>query len=206
MPPRARISIPILLLLGLLALPIPAMAILKPGETFPKLNLPQPATVEEAAYLGIAPGEPFRLADIKADFLLLEVMSALCPHCQADADDMNEVFAGIQKQGLGDTLKILGVGVNNTEFELELFKSKYGVLFPLVPDTDMAVIEKAGVVGTPTYFLLDMRDGPQGPKVLHVHEGRADNADKFLRTLLREAGLENGAAKSKATEKEGKTK
>lgn len=200
MKPHARgTASVILLLLGLLALPGSARALIGQDQEFPDLNLPSPTKAEEAAYLGVKQGQSFGLGDIDADFLLLEVMSALCPHCQADADDMNEVFASIQRQGLGDELKVLGVGVNNTEFELELFKSKYGVLFPLVPDQNMTTIEKAGVMGTPTYFLLDLRDGSQAPKVLHVHEGRADDADSFLRTILREAGL-NGTAERKATE------
>ncbi len=196
MPSRARGTFTILLLLGLLALPCAAMAIPAPGQDFPDMLLPAPALAEDAASLGIAPGRPFRLSDVKADFLLLEAMSAMCPYCQADAPHINEVHAAIQKQGLGDRLKVLGVGVNNTEFEMELFRAKYGMLFPHVVDTDMTMVDKAGVVGTPTYFLLDLRG--QGLKVLHVVEGRMDSPDAFLRDILAKTGLRGQAAGTQA--------
>lgn len=167
-----------------------SLAVPKAGQEFPNLRLSPPMTAEDAAYLGVQPDQPFSLSNVAADFLLLEVMSALCPHCQADAPDMNEVFAAIQEQGLGKSLKVLGLGVNNTEFELTLFRNKYGVPFPLSVDQEMASVNQAGVVGTPTYFMLDLRG--QSPQVLHVVEGRMDNPEKFLKTIRSAAGLENG--------------
>ncbi len=178
--------------LFLLAVLQPGMSLAVPGKgrDFPDLRLPQPMTAEDAAYLGVRPDQPFSLSNVAADFLLLEVMSALCPHCQADAPDMNKVFAAIQEQGLGKNLKVLGLGVNNTEFELTLFRNKYGVGFPLVMDEEMAVVTQAGVVGTPTYFLLDLRG--QSLLVLHVVEGRMDSPERFLKTIRSATGLENG--------------
>jgi thiol-disulfide isomerase/thioredoxin len=165
-----------------------AMAVPEAGQEFPDLRLSPPATAEDAAYLGVKPGQPFPLSDVGSEFLLLEDMSALCPHCQADAPHMNEVFAAIQEQGLGKRLKVLGLGVNNTEFELTLYRNKYGVPFPLIMDEEMAAVAQAGVTGTPTYFLLDLRG--RSPRVLHVVEGRMDSPKKFLSKILAAAGLE----------------
>lgn len=167
-----------------------AWAVPQAGHDFPNLRLAPPMTAEDAVYLGVRPDRQFNLSNVAADFLLLEIMSALCPHCQADAPDMNEVFAAIQEQGLGENLKVLGLGVNNTEFELTLFRNKYGVPFPLSVDQEMASVNQAGVVGTPTYFLLDLRG--QSPQVLLVVEGRMDSPEKFLKSIRSATGLENG--------------
>ncbi|WP_027367208.1 peroxiredoxin family protein [Desulfocurvibacter africanus] len=185
--PARGILIPVMFLL-FMSQPDLSRAVPAVGQEFPDLRMSPPSTAEDAAYLGVKPSQPFTLSDVGSDFLLLEVMSALCPHCQADAPHMNEVFAAIQEQGLGKQLKVLALGVNNTEFELTLYRNKYGVPFPLIMDEEMVAVTQAGVAGTPTYFLLDLRG--RSPQVLHVVEGRMDSPKKFLSNIRSAAGLE----------------
>ncbi|EGJ49880.1 TlpA disulfide reductase family protein [Desulfocurvibacter africanus] len=185
--PARGILIPVMFLL-FMSQPGLSRAVPAVGQEFPDLRMSPPSTAEDAAYLGVKPSQPFTLSDVGSDFLLLDVMSALCPHCQADAPHMNEVFAAIQEQGLGKQLKVLALGVNNTEFELTLYRNKYGVPFPLIMDEEMVAVTQAGVAGTPTYFLLDLRG--RSPQVLHVVEGRMDSPKKFLSNIRAAAGLE----------------
>jgi len=181
-----RAAIPVVLVFALL-LAVPALALLEPGQEFPDLRLPAPT--EGANYLGVSPGQEFNLSEVRADYLLFNVFSALCPHCQNDAPHMNELFAAIEERGLSPRLKVLGAGVNNTEFEVGLFRTKYKVAFPLTVDEDMQSLQGTGVTGTPTYFLLDLR-GQGRPKVLHVHSGRIPGVEEYLHTVLAAAGLE----------------
>jgi len=47
---------------------------------------------------------------------------------------------------------MIGIGLANSAYEVNLFKEKYKVPFPLFPDKDMAILKKIVVLGTPTFI------------------------------------------------------
>jgi peroxiredoxin len=148
-----------------------------------------PAEGPYADYLGVPAGEPFTLADIEADYLLVQVFSMYCPHCQREAPHMEALFERLQSSDHGGTLKMLGLGVGNSEYEVDFFRKEYGLTFPLFPDPDYAAYDRFGVVGTPFYALVEI-EGPDGHPVLFTQEGTFEDEKAFYDLLMEEAGLE----------------
>jgi peroxiredoxin len=179
-------------LLTLLALGACVPALAAPpqvGEAFPGLELKAP---EGAAgkYLGLAAGaKTFRLEQIKAQAVLVEVFSMYCTICQAEAPRMNEIYAALQQRGLGDKLKLLGLGAGNSDIEVGVFRDKYKVPFPLLPDADYVVHKGMGEPRTPLLLLVKLGPG-QPPAVVMSHLGPLGDTQAFLDKLLAKAALQ----------------
>lgn len=152
-------------------------------------NIPlTPVSDADARYLGVPAGEPFMLSDIKSEFLLLQVFSMYCPHCQREAPLMKELFDKIGASGNADKLKIIGLGVGNSEYEVQFFKDQYSLDFPLFPDPDYGAYDYVGVVGTP-FFVLVKLDKDGGHQVLFTQEGTFEDVAAFYAMLLEKTGL-----------------
>lgn len=167
------------------------------GEAFPDARVkhaPQPA---EAQYLGLPAGASgWRLSDIKAEALLIEVYSMYCPRCQADAPAVNRVFERLAASPEGARLKMLGVAAGNSPFEVEFYRKKYQVRMPLAPDADYALHKAFGTVGTPSFFVLRRAPGG-GFTIAYFKEGHFGEENEFYEQVLRAAGLgASGAAKA----------
>lgn len=165
----------------------PAPRPLKPGDLVPALELAAPDSPKAAKYLGVPEKKPFALAQVDAPFVLLQVFSMYCPHCQREAPHIKAMFETLQAKGVGKQLKVLGVGVGNSEYEAAFFRDKYAIPFPLLQDPQFAVYNATGSVGTP-YYVLARRE-KKGLVVLFTQEGAFDDAGKFLATLLEKTGL-----------------
>ncbi|MEF2145965.1 MAG: TlpA disulfide reductase family protein [Desulfovibrionaceae bacterium] len=174
----------LVLVLALLATAGPASA----NALFPDFPLSAQLTTEQQAYLGVT-GPTLRLSEVQAPLLLIEVFSMYCPYCQRDAPEVNEFHKRLRLQGLDSKLKILGIGAGNTPFEVDFFKDKFAVPFPLFADEDYAVHTALGNVGTP-YFVLVRVTGPDKLEILLTQEGSPENMQAFFTDVLKKAGLE----------------
>lgn len=162
------------------------------GKGLPALSameLQAPATDAERESLGLPPGATtFKLAQVRADFVLLEVLNAFCIHCNAEAPTINDVQQRIEQAGLGARLRLIGIGANNTEFEVKLFRDKYKIAFPLVADERMIAAKALGVWATPTFILVALQ-GDGAPRVVFTWEGRTAGAEDFFKDIRAKAGL-----------------
>lgn len=167
----------------------PALALPRAGERMPDLEVNGTLSAEDAAYLGLPAGTAaFRLSEVKAELLLVEVFSMYCPYCQRQAPLLNDLFGKLPGSALDGRLKVLGVGIGNSAFEVNFFRKEYKVPFPLLPDEAYAAYGAVGRVGTPTFVLL--RPGSlngQGLSVLFSQEGTFRSPDEFLAKLARAA-------------------
>jgi len=179
-------------LLALLLLGTPALAVKpKVGDILPDLLVTATPLPAEAAYLGLAPGlKSFRLSQIKAEALLVEIFSMYCPRCQASARDVNGAFARLSALPQGQKLKMLGLGAGNSAFEVNAFRTKYEVTMPLFQDGDYALHKAFGNVYTPAYLLLRPAPGGKGFQVLHFQEGTCPDYQAFLDQMLRLSGVQ----------------
>jgi len=159
------------------------------GGVLPDLNLPAPRDSAEKKYLGLSGRDPFKIPQIKATVVVIEIFSMYCPYCQAEAPSVNSLYARIENDpALKGKVKLIGIGVGNSQFEVDLFKKKYAIPFPLFADGDFAIHAMFGEVRTP-YFIA-AKINPDGThRVIYSKLGRMEGVEQFLNSLTKLAGL-----------------
>jgi peroxiredoxin len=111
-----------------------------------------------------------------------------CPHCQREAPALNELNALIASRGLSDDLKLIGVGIGNSDFEVQVFRDKYAITFPLFSDPDFRVNKEIGEVGTPFFYVLALNPAKKEVRVAKTMLGRMESAETFLAQALKACG------------------
>ncbi len=159
-----------------------------PGQPLPDFVLAVPKDSASRSYLGLSGGATFRIADIKAQAVVIEIFSMYCPYCQKEAPVVNELYRKIEGGPLKGKVKLVGIGVGNSPFEVEAFRKKYEIPFPLFPDGDFAVHKLVGEVRTPFFIVLKAQ--PAGtPKVVHAKLGAFEGVDAFLDFIAKSAEI-----------------
>jgi len=162
---------------------------LQKGAQLPSIVLPVPKSAEERAYLGLSGSDTFKIPQIKADVVIIEIFSMYCPYCQKDAPGINELYDVIQKNlDLRDKIKIIGIGSGNSAFEVETFKKTFNVPFPLFPDQDYVIHQACGEVRTP-YFIGVKIQQDKSHRIFLSQQGGFPGAQPFLDQILKESGL-----------------
>ncbi len=155
---------------------------LQVGQSFPGLMLSCPAEQVAAEYLGVADGsKEFDIGAIKAELVVVEFFSMYCPHCQNEAPLVNDVYRRIKEQGLDSKVKMIGIGIGNSSYEVAIFAKKFQVHFPLFPDEDYLWHGEVGKVGTPYFVMIRLDKGE--PKVVFTHLGQMESAAMFLKKV-----------------------
>ncbi|MDP2753370.1 MAG: TlpA disulfide reductase family protein [Nitrospirota bacterium] len=131
----------------------------------------------------------FKLSQINAQIVIIEIFSMYCPYCQKEAPNVNELYQLINSNPyLKDKIKIIGIGAGNTPFEVEVFKKQYNVPFLLFPDESFSVHKSVGNVRTPYFFVIKINaDGSN--KIIYSKAGSIQDPDQFLDFILKESGL-----------------
>ncbi len=163
----------------------PARADLAVGQRFADLTFSGTLSAADRAYLGLTRPGPFTLKDIQARYVLLEIFSDSCPHCILSAPEVNRLFRLLEQnyrlRGSGQLagLKMLGVGFYGKPGQMEVWRIKHDVPFPLIPDPQAQVGRALDIPGTPTYVVLD-RQG----RVVFVQAGEIGSAPNLLRKIM----------------------
>ena len=155
-------------------------------ELLPQVTLNAPDSAEYRNYLGLKqqPGEPFSLRDIDADLLLIQLFSMYCPFCQEEADNVNALFELIYDFSKPDfSIKMIGIGANNSAFEVDHYRNTYGVRFPLFSDQDMSIYTALGGTGTPG-FIACRKQQDNSCVIVHRQSGGFVHAEEFFKELL----------------------
>jgi len=182
--------------LGVLTLSIwlfhPVMAANKPpakGGTLPQIRLAIPKDPGEKSYLGISGEGDFKVSQIKASAVIIEIFSLYCPVCQTSAPEVNALYQMIEQiPDLKDRIKMIGIGAGNSVLEVNTFKEKYKVPFPLFPDQDFRIHKDLGEVRTPYFFVVRIKKD-RTLEVVYSEEGAFGEAEMFLQRILKASGL-----------------
>ena len=177
--------------LALAFIPLKALATRAPqqGDVFPAINLTIPKDPEHRGYLGLKGEGEFKVPQIKAEAVIIEIFSMYCPHCQREAPRVNELYNAIeQSPKYKGKFKMLGIGAGNSSFEVEVFREKYKVPFPLFPDADLSIHERLGEVRTPYFIGVKIKEDGTN-QVFYSKLGGFKNADEFLQLMIKLSGM-----------------
>lgn len=159
------------------------------GDILPEMELIKPSDETHLKYLGLSGSGTFRIHQIKADAVIIQIFSMYCPYCQADAPNVNRLYGMIANNPqLKDKIKIIGIGAGNTQFEVNTFRKKYKVEFPLIPDADFKIHKIIGEVRTP-FFIVAKLDGSKKPKVIYSKLGAHEDIEAFLKEAIKLANI-----------------
>lgn len=176
----------VLIIAGVLVLMGGAQAEVGPppeGGTLPDISLPVPTQPAEQQYLGVKNEGTFKLSDIRAEVVVIEVFSMYCPFCQKDAPSVNELFRLIdQDKNLKEKVKLIGLGAGNSPFEVNTFRTAYTVPFPLFADPDFAIHNALGKVRTP-YFIAFKVNKAGSHKVVYSKVGSFGEPQDFVKRI-----------------------
>jgi len=153
------------------------------GGVMPEISLTAPELPEHRTYLGLAEQGRFDISQIKADVLIIQIFSMYCPHCQREAPSVNSLHQRIENdRNLKDKVRMIGIGVGNSDFEVNFFRKTYHVLFPLFSDPDFSIHKKVGEVRTP-YFICIKSNKDQTHRIFYSKLGPVGDADAFLNLI-----------------------
>ena len=158
------------------------------------IPLPGPSSEADAAYLGLEEStDAFRMDQIKAGVLVVEVFDMYCRFCQGMAPKVDEVYELNLRSGFAGEVKMIGIGRMNTALEVATFKEKYKVKFPLFPDNDLSITRalQAQDEGTPHFMVIKMAPGAR-VEVVHTFTGAFEDPKAFYDVILEHSGLEKG--------------
>ena len=101
------------------------------GSQLPQFTLPAPDSQQTLSYLGLRTMDPYTISQIGAKLVLIEILSALCPHCHANAPVVNRLYQVVQKDAaLAKDVKIIGICIGNDKTQTDAFKKSFKVPFP----------------------------------------------------------------------------
>jgi len=173
-------------------LPLEAASPPAVGGPLPDFSLPMPKERADKTYLDISGSffsGTFKIPQIKANVVIIEIFSMYCPYCQAEAPNVNSLFNKIESNpALKGKIKLVGIGIGNSDYEVGVFKKKYNVAFPLFPDGDFKIHKLMGEVRTP--YFIGVRINPDGShQVFYSKLGAFEGVDQFLNQMIKLSGL-----------------
>jgi peroxiredoxin len=161
------------------------------GVAFPEVPLKTPSQANDKTYLGVSGGAQFRITDLKAEVILVEIFDVYCLPCQKQVPLYKQLFGQIQSNpSLRDQIKMIGIAVGNDEAEIKKFRDHFQVPYPIVSDPKYLLHEAVG--GPPAPFAIIVRKEPGAKSALVADTHLGFNSDmsgllKQLQSLVRSA-------------------
>ncbi len=90
----------------------------------------------------------------KSRIVVLNFFDMYCIHCQRDAKHVNDLYERIKRGPHGKDVAFYGIGWGNSPVEVEMYRKKFGVKYPLIADPDKSISRRFGKVRTPLIVVL----------------------------------------------------
>jgi thiol-disulfide isomerase/thioredoxin len=159
------------------------------GGVLPLITLPVPKDPDEKGYLGLSGSSLFRIPQIKARVVIIEIFSMYCPKCQKIAPEMDGLYYLIESDpDLRNKIKLIGIGAGDSRHEVDVFKKTFNTPFPLFPDNDFTIHKALGDVRSPYFIAIKInKDGTH--EVVHSELDSFEEARAFLELIITASGL-----------------
>ena len=153
------------------------------GDLLVGIRLDTPETPSQRAYLGVSEDGGFVPTAITGQLLVIEIFSMYCPHCQREAPAVNRLYQAIEaSETLRGRVKMIGIGVGNSAYEVDHFRKHYQIAFPLFPDEDFIIHKSVGEVRTPFFIIVSIGPNDKG-RILWTGAGTMDKLETFMNRL-----------------------
>ena len=155
--------------------------VMSPGSRLPefKLNMPDSPSID--AYLEMKGMRTFFWSQIPAKLILIEFFSVFCPKCQENAPTHNRLYKIIMDdKELSKDIRMIGIALSSQSKQVDVFKEKFKVGFPLFADLQGEIQAKTKVSSVPLTLLVD-----KSGKVIMSYPGIMKDLDAFLLELRR---------------------
>jgi len=96
-------------------------------------------------------GEKHSLSDYKGKVVLLNFWATWCPPCVKEMPSMQR----LQDKYQGKDFEILAVNMGEDSTTIEIFLQKMTINFPILLDSDGAILKQWKIFAFPTTFLVD---------------------------------------------------
>lgn len=83
--------------------------------------------------------------------VLLVFWTTWCPYCQVEIRELNKTYSNLAKDGI----ELLAIDAGESAGEVRNYVKRKGIGFKVLLDPDTAVAKSYGVLGVPTYVLID---------------------------------------------------
>jgi predicted transcriptional regulator len=148
-------------------------------ESLVKCTLPPPDSAQTQKYLGLDAMKRFKVTDIRAKIVVIEVISGLCRACQINAPVMNEIYKTIQADsGLAD-VKVIAIAIADDKASMETFKKQFKAIFPILLDENREIMRSKSIKATPITIVVSTEDA----RVLFSQPGVIPDADAFVKQV-----------------------
>ncbi len=99
-------------------------------------------------------GNEFRLGDyINKEPIILFFWTTWCPHCWGELKSLNEIYSQLKKEGI----ELITINVGESDYKVDNFIKNYSLGFKVLLDNDSAVAKSYGILGVPTFILIDRK-------------------------------------------------
>lgn len=125
-------------------------------------------------------GDPFRLADLRGDVVLLNIWATWCYPCRREMPSLETLHRDFRAHGL----RVVAVSIDaaGADAEIRSFLEAFGITFPTVHDPEQHVTRTFRIRGVPETFLIG-RDG----RIVHHWVGRINGRSALVRERVRAA-------------------
>ena len=180
--------------------------LIKVGDVFPETRLAVPKNSTEREYLGLTETKQFTLNDIKADLVIVEILSVYCPSCQRQTPVFNKLFGFIEKDAkTRGRIKMIGIAVGSNDREVEDFVIRYKIPFPIIPDPQFAMHRAIGGSRTPFTIWVKLDPSIMTGVVADTHLGQYRKHKRLFKKAKKIMASDLAAIHKKGRKQKGTT-
>jgi len=171
--------------------------VLRSGDLFPTIHLLNSLSQTEKTYLGVGEKKIFCVDEIKSDLIVIKYLNTNCSYCIKLLPVFNEIYQTLgQESTLNGKIRIIGISTGDTLTEVEDFKTKHTIPYPIVPDPEFKAHKAVGEPRVP-FIVVARKDKLNRWVVATVHVGLIFSAENFIGELKAILGIDPEALRLK---------
>jgi hypothetical protein len=97
--------------------------------------------------------------DSTAEVVVLNFFDMYCHTCQTMASHVGELQRMVRQRGLDSRIGFYAIGWGNSPMESEMYRKRFGVGYPVIPDPELVISKRFGRFRPPLLIALRRQGG-----------------------------------------------